>query len=370
MNSNDSKKADELVSYLALLSLPKIGPGALQKLVRAFGSASSALERSVAEYVEEAGLQRSQASTIQSELNVDAAQSKLQRINEFGWNIYLDSEPDYPGPLLEISGRPPLLFTLGELQESDIDAVAIVGSRMATDQGKMFARKLAGDLARRAVTVVSGMARGIDRAAHQGCIEAGGRTIAVLGCSLDYRFSPSDRKLLESIVENGSVVSEFPPGTPTLPEHFPRRNRIISGLSQAVVVVEAGARSGALLTGNNALEQNRELFSVPGFPGRPQSIGTNRLIRDGAHLCAGVEDIFDRLPRLKRQVNARQTLSLKPFSPEERQIIESVTEGPQQIDALSVKLGLTVSEVMPTLLALELKGVVRELSGKRFALSE
>lgn len=342
----------------------------LGRLVKGFGSASAALESSVSDLEERGGLSRALASRIKSELDTAAATRTLERISQLGWGVTLDSSLDYPGPLLEIAGRPPVLFYLGDLRDGDVDAIGVVGARRATEEGRSFAARLAGDLARSAITVVSGMARGIDRAAHQGALDAGGRTLAVLGCSLDYQFQPADRRLLERIAAAGAVISEFLPGAPTLPEHFPRRNRIISGLSQGVVVVEAGEKSGALLTAQNALDQNRELFAVPGFPGRRASVGTNTLIKNGAAALTEAADIFERLPRLKRQVTARRVITLSDYTPVERQIIESVTDGPVQLDRLSAQVGLPVTDVMPTLLALELKGVVRELSGKRFSLAE
>ncbi len=370
MNWNDSKHIDELTGYLALMAVSGVGPAALAKLVKAFGSANAACEQSLTAYVEVSGISRSLASTIVEQLDTERARQSVEKIQKYNWGVMLDTDSDYPGSLLEISSRPPILFYLGSYTEDDIASIAIVGSRLASEEGRAFAHKTASDLAKDKITVVSGLAHGIDRAAHRGALSAKGRTIAVLGSGLDYNFSPSDREQVQAIADSGAVFSEFTPGTPTLPENFPRRNRIISGLSQGVVVVEAAQKSGALLTANNALEQNRELFAVPGFPNRRQSQGANQLIKQGATLFTGVEDIYHQLPRLRRQVSARQVRRFENLTPIEERIIEKVTAGPQQIDTLSVELGLSVSETLPTLLALELRGVVREISGKRFSLCE
>lgn len=370
MSWSGPAERNEFTAYVALLAVDGIGPRAVRKLTRTFGSAQSALDADISDMTERAGVSRAQASRITSEIDHSHAEKIAERVEKSGWTVLLETDSDYPGPLLEVVDRPPILFIQGEITESDLNSIAIVGSRRATDEGRNFAQTLAAELVRSEVTVISGMARGIDQAAHRGALDAGGRTIAVLGSALDYPMQPADRRFLDRIAGSGAVVSEFLPGSPTLPEHFPQRNRIISGLSQGVVVVEAGHRSGALLTAQNAIDQNRELFSVPGFPKRAMSIGTNELIKQGANALTSAEDIFKHLPRLKRQVSARRTLSLKQFNDLERSIIESFADGPLQIDKLSEKLKLPVSEVMPTLLALELKGVVRELSGKRFALAE
>lgn len=373
MNWEDSKKIEELAAYMALLAVPGVGPRTLSRLIRGFGSAHQALGRGVAELERKAGISRSLASSLATSTtsqNIDLARESAERIKEMGWGVLLDTDADYPGALLEIASRPPLLFYLGEFTEDDERAIAVVGSRMCSDEGRDFAYRTGGGLARKEITVVSGMARGIDTAAHKGALALGGRTIAVLGCALDYKFSPMDREKIEKISGSGVVISEFLPGTPTLPEHFPRRNRIISGLSQGVVVIEAGVKSGALLTAGNALDQNRELFAVPGFPGRHFSRGTNNLIKQGANLFTDVADIFERLPRLNRQVQVNRIARMETLTNTEERIIQQFTDGPLQLDNLSDSLGLPVTELMPTLLALELKGMVRELAGKRFTLSE
>lgn len=355
---------------MALLAVAGVGPRALSRLIKGFGSAHQALGQGVAELERRAGISRSLASTLASSRNVDLARESVERIKDLGWGVLMDTDPDYPGALLEIASRPPLLFYLGEFDEADTRAIAIVGSRLCSEEGRVFAYTAGGALARQDITVVSGMARGIDTAAHQGALALGGRTIAVLGCALDHRFSPLDREKIEKISNSGVVLSEFLPGSPALPEHFPQRNRIISGLSQGVVVIEAGVKSGALLTARNALDQNRELFAVPGFPGRHFSRGTNNLIKQGANLYTDVSDIFERLPRLNRQAQVSRISRSETLTNTEERIIQQFTDGPLQLDNLCVSLGLPVTELMPTLLALELKGVVRELAGKRFTLSE
>ncbi len=370
MNWNDSKRVNEITGYLALMAVPGVGPAALAKLIKGFASADSACKQSVSAYVEIAGISRALASTVSEKLDLERASRMVEKIHQLNWGVMLDTDVGYPGSLLEISSRPPILFYLGSYTDEDLTAIAIVGSRLATESGREFANKISAELAGDGITIVSGLAHGIDRAAHKGALSASGRTIAVLGSGLDYNFSPADRKQVDAIAESGVVFSEFTIGTPTLPENFPRRNRIISGLSQGVIVVEAALRSGALLTARNALDQNRELFAVPGFPDRRQSQGANELIKQGAALLTSAEDLYRQLPRLRRGVSARKVKSFEKLTPVEERIVEKVTEGPMQIDVLSSQLGLSVSETLPTLLALELRGVVRELSGKRFSLNE
>lgn len=369
MNWSESKQVNELEAYVALLSVSGVGPATLAKLIRSFGCATDAVKRPLSALVEKAGISRPLGSTIIDRLDLEDARRQVEKIRSLNWQVALDTDQEYPASLLEISGRPPVLFYFGSLADTADRSIAIVGSRTASEEGRIFAAGIGAALAGAGVAVISGMAHGIDRAAHRGALSAGGPTVAVLGCSLDYRFSPTDRTLVKEIASHGAVVSEFPPGSPTLPEHFPRRNRIISGLSLGVVVVEAGKKSGALLTAQNALDQNRELFATPGFPGRRQSVGTNELIKQGAHPLTEVEDIFVHLPRLKYSVTTSRVRSFENLTPEEERILEFVTAEPCQLDILSRQLGISVSDTMPTLLALELRGVVKEISGKRFVLA-
>lgn len=227
-----------------------------------------------------------------AELNPEA---ELERLEKSGVGYVILEEPDYPRRLKEIFDPPPGLFYLGRLPDGDAPAVAIVGSRRPTSYGLAAAEKLGRDMARAGVTVVSGMARGIDTAAHLGVLGDGGATVAVLGCGVDVVYPRENKKVMEKIAVNGAVISEFPPGSAPEAWHFPVRNRIISGLVGALVVVEAAERSGALITADLALEQGREVLAVPGNITSPLSRGPNRLIKQGARLVEGPEDILEEL---------------------------------------------------------------------------
>jgi len=223
-------------------------------------------------------------------------------------------------------------------------------------------------LAENNVTVISGMARGIDTAAHRGALKSGGRTIAVFGSSLDIIYPPEGREIAEKITQSGCIFSEFLPGTVPYGPNFPKRNRIISGLSQGVVVIEAAEKSGAISTALHAISQNREVFAVPGPPRRESSKGTNMLIKQGAKLLTTIDDIFAELPRLRGNVKARQVENFDNLTDMEKSIIRLFAEGPVHIDKISRKLEKPIPDLLQILLALELKGIIKELSGKRFIL--
>jgi len=277
---------------------------------------------------------------------------------------------EYPKLLLEIPDPPPYLYVKGELRGSET-AVAIVGSRRASTYGMHTTTRLASDLAGHGITVVSGMARGVDTAAHRGALSSGGRTIGVLGCGIDVIYPPENRRLFEEMASSGAIVSEFPLGTLPLAENFPRRNRIISGMSRGVLVVEAMEKSGSLITAQYALEQGREVFAIPGNINSGASRGTNRLIKDGAKLVEGVEDILEELPHRIGTAAAAGAAPAPDFAltPKEAAVYTLLAEAPRHIDDVIVKSGLTVGDVSAILLALELKGAVMQLPGKIFAIS-
>ncbi|UCE24005.1 MAG: DNA-processing protein DprA [Candidatus Zixiibacteriota bacterium] len=367
----NKKPEEKLVDAICLLAVPGVGRGRYHRLVRALGGASRVLHASSRELERVAGISTAVANEIKSNFDPEQARQTATRIVELGWQVLFPDHPDFPKGLLNIpeGDIPPVLFAQGEVL-SDASAVSIVGTRHPSEEGRLFAYNLAGSLAKAGITVVSGMAEGIDSAAHRGAIDAGGKTVAVWGCSLDIVYPPSNKKLAAQIKKNGTVFSEYLPETTPDRPHFPERNRIISGLSEGVVVVEAGMKSGALITAEQALVQGRELFAVPGRPGAKMSEGTNELIKKGARLLTSVEDIFEELPRLKGKVLTKKFRQLPDMTDIEKKLVDRFTEGPQQIDDLARQVGLPVSEVMEFLLALELKGVVRELSGKRFVLCE
>jgi DNA processing protein len=272
-------------------------------------------------------------------------------------------DPAYPAALRAIPDPPSPLYVRGALRAEDATAVAIVGSRRASAYGLAVAEWLGRELASCGVTVVSGLARGIDAAAHRGALAAGGRTIAVLGCGVDVVYPPEHRGLLAQIIEAGAVVSEFPPGTPPLRHQFPRRNRLISGLTLGVVVVEGREDSGALITADWALAQGREVFAVPGGIFAETSVLPHRLLQQGARLVTGVEDILEelRLPVPPSRAAAPALLDER-----EAAVFAQLTFDPLHIDVLTRRCGLPVAEVGRALVGLELRGLVRALPGQRY----
>ena len=281
-------------------------------------------------------------------------------------------DAEFPAHLREIPVPPDRLWVRGTLVDEDSLAIAIVGSRLATPFGLELAERLAGDLAARGITVVSGLARGIDSAAHRGALEAGGRTIAVLGGGVDVVYPPENRRLAARIAERGAVVSQFAPGAPALAHHFPVRNRIIAGLALGVVVVEAAEQSGTLITAGHAGDLGREVMAVPGRAGAPTSRGTHRLIRDGAALVEGWEDVVALLPARWRACVAAVPLApagdppAPPSGSNEDSLLAFIGTEPVTMEELIERSGLAASRAAARLLALELEGRVRQLPGKRF----
>jgi DNA processing protein len=289
------------------------------------------------------------------------------------------ADAGYPSRLAEVPDAPATLHVHGALVDADALAVAVVGSRRATPYGLEVAETLAADLAARGVTIVSGLARGIDAAAHRGALRVGGRTLAVLGSGIDVIYPPENRRLAAEIAERGALLSQFAPGTPPLPQNFPTRNQVIAALSLAVVVVEAAEKSGSLITARLAAELGREVLAVPGRITAPESRGANRLIQDGAHVAMGWEDVVSVLPeRWKARVTAtagigragdaaavgRGALEGEPSG--YRSILELLGEDPIDIDHVIERSGLGAGRVSAALLELELEGRVRQIEGKRF----
>jgi DNA processing protein len=357
--------------WFALKSIPHIGNVTFCRLLAVFGSPESALRASTAELARVRGVSAAAAEAIGSCDYRKEAERECTEVARHGVRIvtFLDSE--YPKALLEIPDYPPFLYVKGSLS-GDETAIAMVGSRRASSYGIASTERIARDLAAAGVAVVSGMARGIDTAAHRGALKGGGRTVGVLGCGVDVVYPPENRPLFREMEEKGAIVSEFPMGTAPLAENFPRRNRIISGLSRGVVVVEAAAGSGSLITVQYALEQGRDVFAVPGNINSGASRGTNKLIKEGAKLVDSIEDILDEIrcggPLFNTAEEPPPSFSL---TPQEAAIYTLLAESPLHIDDIIVQsaLTLTVGEVSAILLRLELKGAVRQLPGKHFALA-
>ncbi len=364
------EREKQLIAAVGLLRIPGVGRGRFLQLVRALGSAEQVVRASISELVEVRGISRALASGIHKLYNEEEASQIVQKIDELGWNVVLYDDDGYPALLREIATFPPLLFRVGNPISPDEKMIAIVGTRHPSERGRHFTYELAKALASHGITVVSGMAEGIDSVAHTGALDGGGKTVAVWGNSLDELYPPSNRALAERIRAEGTIFSEYFPETRPDRTTFPERNRIISGLSVGVVVVEAGRKSGALITASHAIEQNREVFAVPGAPWSKTSLGTNELIKNGATLLTSVEDIFRVLPVLSKEVVSKKFLKLPDLTDIEKKIISQFTTEPVQLDNISRATEIPVADLSQFLLALELKGVVRELAGKRFVLAD
>jgi DNA processing protein len=348
--------------------LPQIGGAALKNLLAAFGSAARAWEAGPQALQAVPGISPGMARAIRRFPWAQALREDQERVARAGVRIIVWGDPEYPARLQEIASAPPILYVRGSLEPGDDAAVAVVGARHATAYGEDVARELAAELTRRGLTIVSGLARGIDAAAHRGALEADGRTLAVMGSGLDQVYPSEHRGLAERVAGQGAVLTEFPLGTPPLQLNFPRRNRIISGLSLGVIVVEAGVHSGALITAHHALEQGREVFAVPGRVHARYSEGCNRLIKAGAKLVETWEDVLSELvPSLKGRRARRPAAAAPPaLTAEERRVFDLLAGGPVHIDALIAEAGLPGGRVASALVGLEMKGVVRQLSGKMF----
>ncbi|MCD6232716.1 DNA-processing protein DprA [Candidatus Aerophobetes bacterium] len=356
--------------WILLSKIPYLGPKRCRELVEYFGSPREVLSAPFDKLSKIPGIGKEIAKLIISEARKINVEEDLNLLRKFDVQVITFQDKQYPSNLQNIFDPPFLLYVRGELREEDKDALAIVGTRRATIYGKLTAQRLAREVAKEGITIVSGMARGIDTAAHWGALEAEGRTIAVMGCGVDRVYPPENKELMNKIIERGAVISEFP--LRSLPEasHFPQRNRIISGLSRGVLVVEAPLKSGALITAEFALEQGREVFAVPGNINSPKSQGTNRLIREGAKLVEKTEDIFEELnfsPILSNIEVIKNKESL--LSPEEKRVLALIKEKPLHIDSLVEKSGFPASKVAAILMKLQIKGFIREFPGKVFVRS-
>ncbi|MBC7251367.1 MAG: DNA-protecting protein DprA [Anaerolineae bacterium] len=356
----------DLRYWVAFNIVPHIGPAKVQALLDYFGDLATAWKADVHD-LRQAGLDRRAVNNLlaaRKSLDLDAELAKIARL---GVRVLTWADEDYPPLLRNIYHPPPVLYVRGELRPEDEWAVAVVGTRRATAYGKEAARVIAADLARNGVTVVSGLARGIDAQAHKAALDAGGRTIAVLGCGVDRVYPPEHRKLAEAIAAQGALISEYALGTPPESSNFPPRNRIISGLSLGVVIVEAGMGSGALITADYAAEQGREVFAVPGNIFNRSSEGCNALIRDGAHPVLGVNDILEvlNLTMVSQQAEVRAVV---PENETEARLLSYITSEPIHVDELGRRTGLPIAQVSSTLALMELKGMVRQVGGMNYVL--
>ena len=344
-----------------------IGPMRLRALLDVFGDAKRAWHAS-ADVLREAGLDRRSLKNLLSARKTLNLRQERERIAAAGAEVVTWEDPGYPRLLLEIPAPPPVLYFKGGLTKEDAWAVAVVGTRRASSYGRQVTHKLATALARNGITIVSGLARGIDGVAHRAALKAGGRTIAVLGCGIDRIYPPEHRKLAEQITERGALVSDYPLGTPPEGRNFPPRNRIISGLSLGVLVTEAGKRSGALITADYAAEQGRDAFAVPGSILMRNSAGTNLLIQEGAGLVTEPDDVLEalNLTMVAEQVQASQVL---PKNETEAALLNHLSDQPTHVDELNQQVDLPISEVTSTLAMMELKGLVRQVGGMKYVVA-
>jgi DNA processing protein len=366
--------AASVLPWLDLKSVPGIGNLRFKRLVDRFGGPEAALSASEGELLRVEGISRRLAGAIRTHRTPAGIERELDRAEALGFRILAQTDPAYPPLLLQTPDPPPVLYTYGDLAGVS-RAVAVVGSRQASRYGLQTTRRLAGDLAEAGVTVVSGMARGIDTAAHEGALKRDGRTVAVLGSGLDRIYPSENRDLYHRIAESGAVISEFPLGSAPEPHRFPIRNRIISGVCLGTVVVEATEKSGSLITARLALEQDREVFAVPGNIHSFKSAGTHRLIKQGALLVESARDVLELLsqairgriadPRVDRE---RMLDNLPAMTPDEAKVFHALGPDPVHIDDLVRKVAMAPAQLSGILLQLELKGVVHQAPGKRFAI--
>ena len=348
--------------------IPKVGPVRVRRLLDRFETPQRILMARASELRGVEGVGPEIADAIATwEQNIDLA-AELKRIADFGAHVITQADAVYPRLLREIHNPPIVLYVWGELIERDRHSISIVGSRKTTHYGLESAKKLAYQLAYAGLTVVSGLARGIDTAAHQGALAAKGRTVAVIGSGLMKLYPAENQALAEKIAASGAVLSEFPMSVSPDAQNFPQRNRIVSGWSDGLLVVEAGLNSGALITAGQAAEQGRNVYAIPGQIDKPTSAGSNRLIQQGAKLVMSSADVLDDLELLlpeKPQLQASPARVVE-FNNKEQAVYDAIGENETAMDAIITKSNLPVGVVSSTLLALEMKRLVKQLPGQHF----
>lgn len=371
----------DLADWIALNMVRGIGPRTANQLLSRFGSPAGVFAASRLALGKE-GLKSETIQELQDSSILEKASAEIERLEKLNAQVITLEDDDYPDLLREIHDPPIALYVRGDLKKATGQpCLAVVGSRRCSTYGVNVAESLSRDLASHGLTVVSGLARGIDAAAHRGALESGGQTIAVVGTGLETIYPKEHKKLEEQIIANGAVISEFPLGTPPLPQNFPYRNRILSGLCFGVLIVEASENSGSLITARLANEQGREVFAVPGNITSQTSFGPNYLIKDGAKLVQIWRDVVDELPReakeklfgIERPAASDTSSNVQPIfeavalSDAERKILEILSSDvPAHVDQLLISSEMSSSELMNALLGLEMKDRIRQLPGKSF----
>jgi DNA processing protein len=368
--------SDQYLGWLALALTPGLGARNAGKLLREFGSPEAIFNASLTA-LEAQRLPAAVAQAIHTRQPLSAAAKELAQAQTVGCRLLTWDEPEYPSRLREIYDPPPLLYVIGNIELLNRNMIAVVGSRRPTPYGNQMAERLAKDLADRNLIIGSGLARGIDSSAHKGALAAvQGGTIGVLGCGIDVVYPKENRKIFEEVARRGAIISEFPLGTFPAPQNFPIRNRVIAGMALGVVVVEGAQYSGSLITARLAMEFGREVYGVPGNATQPASFGPNQLIKQGAKLVTGWEDVVEELPTPVRAEllpvdvatsEERASLVEESLAPTVRPLYALLSmDEARHVDEMVELSGLSSSEVLAALFELELKGVVRQLPGKQF----
>jgi len=352
-------------AYIDLCSIPKMTQVKLGNLLKRFQQPEAILAASDRELLEVSGVTQEVAHAIARYRRSQETAERIRRAEEIQCRIISFLDPDYPANLRTIDHAPPVLFMRGAITEPDQLAIAVIGTRRATPYGMMVAQRFARGLGEHGVTVVSGLARGIDTAAHIGAMAGGGRTIAVLGCGLDVFYPPENRRLYDQIAGQGAVVSEFNLGTEPQAYNFPARNRVISGLSRAVLAVECKNSSGVLNTVRWAADQGRDVLAVPGTITSETSLGTNQLIKDGARPATRLEDLLEVL-NVQPRAGAKPE---KPLSESDKALLVHLSDVPVHIDALAEQARQPMPLLLSQLLDMEIRGIIRQLPGMVFVKS-
>ena len=354
------------------------GGGKLRSILERYGSLKAFYEAGEKDWRIESSIGRSELQKLRN-FSIEQAENRIEKVYAVGQKLICYEDEEYPQCLREIYDAPLILYYRGTFPDlSHIPAIAIVGTRKSTENGRRITRSFARDLAKAGVVIVSGGAMGIDQSAHRGAIEGEGKTISVLGCGIDFPYLMGSAPLRREISEHGALISEYPPGTPSLAAHFPVRNRIISGLSMGILVVEAAAHSGSLITARDALEQNRDVYAVPGGLESTFSEGTNQLIKDGAHLVTSAKDILDDLESRCNWVRepsaplSDKTALAAPegLSPDGESVYKVLTRMPQHISVLQEKTDLPVAKLMAALTELEIRDAATECENNRYKRAE
>jgi len=352
---------NDLPYLVATSAIPGVGTATFNYLLKHFKTLKKFWEADREEINKSKLDSRTRQSVLEFRAKVDP-KVYLETVYGRGIKVYSVDDRDYPQNLRRISDAPPVLYVKGQILTQDDLAIGVVGARYATVYGRQVTEKLVADLVARGLTIVSGMARGIDSFAHKAALEAGGRTIAVLGSGVDLIYPPENKGLYEAIIKNGAVVSEFPLGFPSVPSNFPARNRIISGLSLGVLVTEAAIDSGSLITAGQAAEQGREVFAVPGPINSKMSAGVNKLLKEGGHPVTEVLDVLEvlRVETLKRQIKVKvESQSDSNKSKSETAILKSLDGGTKHVDKIVSDTGLAIDKVTAALSMMELRGLIK-----------